>query len=202
MRTKCTRRIQFSKWPADIKISKVISTLRWAAQRGNEKENTYINACMCVYSGNLYVHWGNKYTRLPRNIRQSFLQLFPAPLPHPSPIPIPSTCQTLVMFLLAWGQSGVCVIRLLLLLMPRLLSSLQLMNIWANEAKEPPMLRFCVMNSGSKCVVLISTFKQFVFVCLLDWSAQRTRPARPDPMTVACVCSRKPNSVTSTLEGT
>lgn len=83
MRTKCTRRIQFSKWPADIKISKVISTLRWAAQRGNEKENTYINACMCVYSRNLYVHWGNKYTRLPRNIWQSFLQLFSVPLPAP-----------------------------------------------------------------------------------------------------------------------
>lgn len=200
MRTKCTRRIQFSKWPADIKISKVISTLRWAAQRGNEKENTYINACMCVYSGNLYVHWGNKYTRLPRNIRKVSFNYFQfLCLPH---IPIPSTWQTLVMFLRVWGQSGVCVIRLLLLLMSRLLSSLQLMNIWANEAKEPPMLRFCVMNSDSKCVVLISTFKQFVFVCLFDWSAQRTRPARPDPMTVACVCSRKPNSVTSTLEGT
>lgn len=139
-----------------------------------------------------------KILRLLRNIRQSFPQLFPVPLPTPHSQYLANACDVLR----AWGQRGVCVIRLLLLLMPRLLSSRYLMNIWANEAKEPPMLKFCVMNSGSKCVVLISTFKQFVFVCLFDWSAQRTKPARPDPMTVACVCSRKPNSVTPTFEGT
>lgn len=102
-----------------------------------------------------------------------------------------------------WGQRGVCVIRLLLLLLPLLLLPLQLMNISANEAKEPPpMLRFCVMNSGSKCVVLITTFKQFVFVCLFDWSEQHTSLARPNPKTVACVCSRKPNTVIPTFAGT
>lgn len=165
----------FARCSADI----IISTLRRAAQRDNEKHNTYVCMYKCICSKRVRTLGETKiqgyqetFGKVSKNYSQSLCQFLSLPHSPPHPPNLRNACDVLRV----WGQRGVCVIRLLLLLMllllMLLLPPLKLMNILANEAKEPPpMLRFCVMNSGSKCVVLNIGAVCFCLLIWLEWTA-------------------------------